>query len=188
MGLMFVGGLLFTNSLQAQIEQGSVLVEPYYGLAATGKAVVAALASTGTTSSTTNLGPVGLRFTYMISEKVGLGIDGNYQNQGVEFTDGTYNYSLSRSVIRVMLNSHFIFLNEESFQLYGNVGAGYRTSSWTYTSDDPTYTGDSISGLIPVAIKLGFGGRYMFTKNIGLHADLNLGGGAYANGGLSFAF
>ena len=188
MSLMFVGSLLFTNSLHAQVEKGTILIEPYYGFLPSGKTILRALNQSGTSTTVTSLGPVGLRFNYMINEKVGMGFDGNYQTMGIEYNDGTYNYAISRDVIRFMLNSHFLLVNESSFHMYGNVGVGYRKPTWKYTTDDPNYAGESFSGLIPVAFKLGLGFRYMFIENLGVHAEANLGGGSVANGGLTFAF
>jgi len=187
MGLLFAVSLFSANSLKAQIGQGTILIEPYYGFASTGKSLLTVYNQSGT-STVSSLGPVGLRFNYMLSEKFGLGIDGNHQAMSLDYTDGTFNYTVSRNVFRVMLNTHLIILSEASFQLYGNIGAGFRNPAWTFTSDDPNYIEETVPGIMPVAFKLGLGGRYMFTDNLGIHAEVNLGGGSNANGGLSFAF
>jgi len=187
MSLLLVGSLFFTNSAKAQVEKGSILIEPYYGLLSTGKALLTAYNQTGTSTSSSSMGPAGLRFSYMINEKVGLGFDGNYQSMSFEYTDGTYNYTVSRDVMRFMINAHFIFLNEDSFQLFGNVGTGYRDASWKFTSDDPNYVEDTLSGFIPVAFRLTAGAKYMFTDNIGAFVELSIGGGSYTNGGLTIA-
>ena len=191
MGLMFVGSMLFSNYLNAQVEQGSIIIEPYYGISPTGKNAFVLHVNDAryTSHSFSTLGPTGLRFNFMISETFGIGIDGNYESIKFKSSDGGYKYTAKRNVIRAMVNFHLIFLSEGPFQLYGNAGGGYRHPVWKFTSEDPTYVEETPPGIkIPVALKLGAGFRYMFLDNMGIHVEGNYGGGSYANAGLTFAF
>jgi len=193
-----VGMMFSTLTTQAQtLEQGDKAIDIYYGFASVvGQATFEAFAEGGDNSNFKYIGPIGARFEYMASEKMGVGFEFNYTlgeaTWTADVTDSitsvtkTYNYKIKRDLIRFMPRFNVHFGGSESFDGYFGVAAGYRYAKWTLETDDEDYEGDF--GGIPLAIRISLGGRYYFTDNIGLHMELGLGGGTLIHGGLSFKF
>jgi hypothetical protein len=86
-----------------------------------------------------------------------------------------------------MLRLNYHFVQTETVDVYFGVGAGYkhvtRTAAWNDITDenDASVTGS----LLPVAFRLGLGGRYYFHPNIGMNFELGLGGGGILQAGLA---
>ncbi len=197
MKLLFLGlAFVFTGlGLQAQVVQkGTLLIDGYFGFPNLYKSILKSDYADGSGVSNVKvggLGPIGGRIEYLIADKVGIGVDVNYTSTSVTFTEFSssantiYNYEIARSVFRFMPRFSFHFGNSESFDGYAGVGSGYRNAKWTFDSNDPFYSGESISGIIPVAFRAFVGGRYFFSDLLGLHMEFGLGGGALIQGGLS---
>ena len=192
-----VFGLSGLNKLNAQaVNQGNVMVDVFYGFPNLAKTLISN--TVDDLDSTDNIdiggiGPVGGRFEYMISDKVGLGLEGNYSSASVTYNADsagtTYNYEVKRSVVRFMPKFYIHFGSSSDFDAYFGVAAGYRNVTWSFTSNDPNYDGIEDSGGIPFALRLSVGGRYYFTDNIGLSMEIGFGGGSgVVNGGLAFKF
>lgn len=184
----------FTSNAQV-VEQGTILIDAYYGFPNLYKTALKTSYANG--SGVNNIkvggiGPVGGKFEYLIADKVGIGLDFNYTNTFVSyseydsFDDMIYNYEVSRSVLRIFPRFNYHFGNSDSFDGYAGVGAGFRNASWAFESNDPSFNNQSIDGLVPVAFRLFVGGRYFFTDNLGLNMEFGLGGGALIQGGISF--
>jgi outer membrane protein W len=192
----FVG----TKASAQVFEEGNVAVDLYYGFpnlyTTTFKA---AYANSGTEQdvSINGLGPVGVRGEYLITDKVGLGLDIGFNNTKLTFREAgtdnggnptTYDYTYSTQKFGVMVTFNYHFIENDNLDFYGIVGAGYGSRSFKFESTDPDYVDEDIKGFIPVASRLGVGMRYFFTDNIGANVALGFGQGGLVNAGLSFKF
>ena len=149
-----------------------------------------------------SLGPIGLVYEHMVSEVVGVGAELGYSQTNLDFHNydtyydsqtnqnyaDTYNYNMQFTTMRAMFRANFHFADAEKFDAYALVSAGYRTTTFKYTTDNPyDDTHVNFRTLIPVGVKPGIGLRYFFTDNIGLNMEIALGTPLMC-GGLSFKF
>jgi opacity protein-like surface antigen len=105
------------------------------------------------------------------------------------FEDVTYEYDFSTAKFAAMVTFNYHFVNTDVLDVYGMAGAGYKNRNFTFSSTDPNYIEETISGtLIPVSLRVGLGMRYFFTDNIGLNLALGLGQGGIINGGFTVKF
>ena len=187
----------FSNNVQAQLEAGSVIIEPYYGMTS-GKTVFTALTSVVGTSTYSAMGPLGLRFQYSLSESFAVGVDGHYATQKTEWVGEvdewnnvtgeydtySYDYSAKRDRIRIMFRTSWEFVNNEKFQLNWANSFGWRNATWTFESTQDGWS-ESIESVNPIAFRTAIGVRYLFTENLGLNGEFGFGGGSIANLGLT---
>jgi hypothetical protein len=179
---------------QAQaVEEGNVTIDPYYGFFSVAKALFKA-SDNQTVLESTFIGPVGLKGEYMFSDKMSIGAEFNYTTMGWEYdeidsTSGTkYTYNLKRNIIRIMPRLNIHFGGSENFDGYVGISAGYRNATYSLTSDNPNQADEDVEGLVPIAMRFSLGGRYYFTENVGLMAEIGLGGGTIFHTGFSFKF
>jgi opacity protein-like surface antigen len=199
--LTFVVGALLasTNNLNAQaVEEGNVLIDAYYGFPDLYKTIFSAAYDGNENVSAGGIGPVGLRAEYMLSDGVGLGVDLGYSSATVSFDrttldenfdEVTYSDKAGTRKIGVMatFNYHFV-KSSDIVDAYAMIGAGYRNRSYFYETSEPGYADESISGINPIAFRIGAGMRVFFTDNIGANLAIGFGQGGLINGGLSFKF
>lgn len=198
LGLVGAFGLLLMSSTSvAQVEQGSIIIDPYYGYPNFGKGIAEGLV-TGSEIQATGIGPLGLRAEYMLADNFGMGIDFIYNSAGAAGTysvldstgaSNTYTDEVLMQRIRVLLRLNYHFVQTDALDAYVGGGAGYNQRIWSYKSDDPNYIQpeNTTGSLLPVALRLAVGMRYYFHPNIGINAELGLGG-PVLSAGLSFKF
>lgn len=145
------------------------------------------------------IGPAGGRVEYMLADNFGLGVDFIFNSVAANGTvdsigtDGvtvvqTYDAKLFMRRYRIQLRGNYHFAQTDALDAYIGVGAGTNIRTVGATSDYPGFDDSSVSGaLIPVSLRLALGTRYYFTDNIGLNAEIGLGG-PVISGGLSFKF
>lgn len=188
----------FNHNAAAQVEQGNIIIDPYYGYPNFGKKLADAIVGDSAENiNITGIGPAGLRAEYLISDNFGVGIDAIYNSVGVEYdytvTDvsgtNTYTSKVNQQRIRVQLRMNYHFVQTDAVDAYVGFGAGTNIRRYTTTSTDPDYvTPDALSGaLIPVSLRIALGTRFYFTENIGLNVELGLGG-PMISGGVSIKF
>ncbi len=195
--LVFTMGV--SKNLNAQaLEQGNSAVDVYYGFVSLGKALWLELGGDGATAK--YFGAIGGRYEYMTSDKMGVGLEFNYTDMALDWSDtysdstttppttSTYTYSMKRTIIRVMPRFNIHFGGSEDFDAYFGVAVGYRSAKTTYEDNNPNNIDETFEGLSPLAMRLALGGRYYFTDNIGIHMEFGIGGGNMLHGGLSFKF
>ncbi len=194
--------LLFTTSFvkntHAQaLEQGNIVVDAYYGFPNLYTISFRALyANSGELNvKTGGLGPLGIRGEYLVTDKIGLGLDLSYNSSYLTFDQvngiGTtygYNYKTSKIVAMFCFNYHF--LESDKWDFFATTGIGYGNRTATYASNDPSFNPDNVKleSLIPIAAKIGVGLRYFFTDNIGLNSQLSVGDGGIFSIGISGKF
>lgn len=175
------------------VEQGNITIDVYYGFPNLTGSLAKSL-STDSELTVKSLGPIGGKFEYMVSDKMGVGLESNFSKTSFTYTeyddyDSTnYEYTSSITSLRFMPRWNIHFGSSDSFDGYFGIAAGYLSRKYEWESTDPDYQAESISGLFPLAMRLAVGGRYYFTDNIGLHMELGIGGGAIIHGGLSMKF
>ena len=111
--LSMAGALLFgsaSNTAVAQVEEGSMIVDLYYGFPNIGKSFWDAVAIDGEVNSTraTGLGPMGARFEYMVADNFGVGVDFNILTNGyeVDFTDTTSTFNSTTGMWETQTNTY----------------------------------------------------------------------------------
>lgn len=189
----------FNNTASAQVEQGSIIIDPYYGYPNFGKSFADLVAGDSSSNvNITGIGPCGLRAEYLVADNFGVGFDFIYNSVGVEYdynswdTNGfqqTYTDKVNQQRFRIQLRINYHFVQTDVLDAYVGFGAGSNTRRVTYTSTDPTFTEpDAISGaFIPVSVRIALGARYYFIPNLGLNMELGIGG-PVISGGLSLKF
>ncbi len=189
---------------QAQAnEQGNVIIDPYYGFPNLGKSLADQASEGLTGTKVTGYGPAGIRIEYMLGDQFGLGVDAIFNGFGVEGTatdttgiDGMGNpitttrsarATMNRYRIQARFNYHFD-VSSPDLDVYMGIGAGTNLRVYKYYEDDVEQDDQTLSGsLIPFSMRFAAGMRYYFTDNIGLNAEIGLGG-PIASAGLSFRF
>lgn len=179
--------LLFASQVNAQaVEQGNIIIDPYYGFPNFGKKLAEGFETSGDVK-VGGIGPLGLRAEYMLADKIGVGIDFIFNSTNLQFqadslnSDGTvyetYDVKTSMRRIRVHARFNYHFIDNDKTDAYFGVGAGLNNRSWDIKTDFPNYDTDATSGaLLPVSMRLCVGVRYYLTDNIGISGEIGIGG------------
>jgi opacity protein-like surface antigen len=202
--LLFSGSNIFGQAL----EKGKVAFNAYYGVNIFTAIFKTAYQNSGGNGSAQTdfkikgMGPIGLSGEYMVTDKVGLGGDFYYANTSISWNETysdyynsttgnyetrTYNYKVSVPRFAALFRANLHFTEDDNFDSYGIIAAGYKNMSFKFETNDPDYQFAKISSLIPVGLKLGIGFRYFFTDNIGINAEIAAGTPLLC-GGLSAKF
>ncbi len=176
---------LGTTQVKSQaVEEGNVLIDAYYGFPNMLTSALKTLYANGTQVSDVKiggLGPLGGRVEYMLADKIGIGLEVNYANSYVEWSEDSssnvrYTYKVSSPRMRIFPRFNFHFSTSESLDAYFAVGVGYSNKKYIFESNDPNYIPESVDGLIPFTARVAIGMRYFFTENIGLGAEFGVVG------------
>jgi outer membrane protein W len=197
LSVFFLFSALSLNNASAQVvEEGTVIFDVYYGFPNLYTSILKAeyinndVGSDYQNVDIGGIGPLGLRVEYLITDKIGFGLDMNYTNTSVtwdeSFSGETYNYEVNVPRLRVMGKFNFHFAKSDKFDAYTAFGAGYGSFKLVTETNDPNYVFSDISNPIPVSIRFSLGARYFFTDNLGVNLEFGLLGGALINAGLSF--
>jgi opacity protein-like surface antigen len=194
---IFTAVALFFGANQhaaAQVETGSILIDTYYGFPNIGKQVFSVLASDSSTigSRATGVGPLGIRFEYMVADKIGVGVDFNYLSNGFEYDyildNTTYTATYKKTKLRVMARLNYHFVQTEQVDSYVGFGAGYKHKINTFSSTNPADFEDNLESnfqLLPFSARICVGTRFFFTDNLGVNLELGAGGGPLLSGGIT---
>ncbi len=184
--------ILYPNQTEAQITKGSFVIEGYYG-----NSIVAIMPNYYIYKieniSLKKLGPLGLRFEYMLTNVLGVGLDGVYREIRGKYSylsifNQEINVSYVESKTRIMFRMNFHFVKHKLFDAYAGYGVGYKNTNYNFisTSNEDGSDGSNWLIYIPFAFRISSGFRYFFTENIGIHAEVGIGGGSLITGGLSY--
>ena len=185
-----------TKSNAQAIEEGNVIIDAYYGFPNLYSTVFKA-AYESSNSIGFNLGsqgPLGIRAEYLITDKVGFGIDLGMNSSSISKSEADintniiYDYKFSTRKIGAIFTFNYHFVENDKLDAYFVVGGGYGNRNFKFTSTDPNYIEESVESLIPISYKIGVGMRYFFTENIGANVALGLGQGGLVNVGVSAKF
>ena len=143
------------------------------------------------------IGPIHAKFDYGISDLIGLGLSFRYSNSKVEWSYSDYddnnnlvNYSegWKGSVIGVIARINFHFATSEKLDPYAGIGMGYVARSFEYFNTQPGYINlVPFVFPIPFGMELTTGIRYYFSDNVGVYAEVGIGG-SIAQAGLALKF
>lgn len=172
------------NTSAQSVEQGTIIIDPYYGFPFAGKILIEELFSP-MTMTVTGVGPTGGRIEYLLTDRFGMGIDIIYKQIIGDFTAQdtasnniyTYRGTVTRTRIQVRFNYH-LMASGENLDLYVGMATGTNNRKVVLTSvDDPTQelTFNNFQ-FLPFSARIAFGMRYYFMKNIGLNTELGIGG------------
>ena len=137
------------------------------------------------TLKTSGFGPIGLKYEYAISDKIGIGFSAGYTKSSVTLTDNlstsgseqyTYKYSFSKLTITPRLNFHLGGDNKK-IDPYIGFGVGFKKVNYGFTTTDSNYKAANISGIIPMSFEASFGCRFLFSENLGGFAEIGAGHG-----------
>ena len=186
-----------TKTNAQALEQGNLIIDAYYGFpnlySAIFKAAYESSNSTGLTLG--SQGPLGIRAEYLITDKVGFGIDLGMNSSSISYSEADtnnsniiYDYKFKTSKIGAIFTVNYHFVENDKLDAYFVVGGGYGNRTFKFTSTDPNYIEESVESIIPISYKIGLGMRYFFTENIGANLALGLGQGGLVNAGISAKF
>lgn len=206
--LTLAGLALFgsSNKAVAQVEQGNILIDLYYGFPNSSKSLYKTF-DENEGFEAKGFGPLGIRGSYMVADNFGVGVEVNYVAGGAIYTETetvtnpntlattTEEYSIEREVtkLRLMARLDYHFVQTSVVDAYVGFGAGYKAKNTTWTTNEPggiveELEGGFLEGAFPVAMRVAVGTRFFFTDNIGINVELGLGGGPLLGGGLSLKF
>ena len=184
------------NTKAQLIQKGKMIVDVYYGYPNLFTAAMKTAYNNSITESVkvSGIGPIGGKFEYLLSDKIGLALNINYANSSVKGSGvgsdnvTVYNYKVTIPRFRVfpIINVHYA--TSEQLDPYFLVGAGYGNFTTKLESNDPNFTEESVSGLGHFSMRVGTGLRYFFTDNIGAHLEFGIGGGGLFQIGVSGKF
>ena len=185
-----------TKTNAQALEQGNVIIDAYYGFPNLYSTVFKAAyeSSNSTGFNLGSQGPLGIRAEYLITDKVGFGIDLGMNSSSISYSEADintniiYDYKFSTRKIGAIFTFNYHFVENDKLDAYFVVGGGYGNRNFKFTSTDPNYIEESVESLIPISYKIGVGMRYFFTENIGANLALGLGQGSLVNVGVSAKF
>lgn len=122
--------------------------------------------------------PVIVGVDYGIARDFTIGAEASYRSK----KETWYTYEWKHSVFSIAANGNYHFNRilrlPDEFDLYAGLSVGYYHWTHKYSGDvDIDYNGSYASGL---GISGQVGGRYFFTKNLGINLE---GGGGHVSGG-----
>jgi len=136
------------------------------------------------------IGPITVKFEHGLGDEFGLGVVVGYSQSQVQWTgnngleDYTYNFKFQKLTAVARMNWHFF--TDEHWDAYGGIGVGYKSSTFSWDTNDTDYDQEEFNGL-PAAMSFSMGARYYFNPNIGLFFETGIGHG-YMQAGLQAKF
>ncbi|MGV3631793.1 MAG: outer membrane beta-barrel protein [Bacteroidota bacterium] len=182
----FIFLALASVSFAQTLEKGNIIIDPYFGGPNFGQLAARAfpLVNNKTTDGT---GPFGLRAEYMLSDKLGAGLDYIYTGFSLSGTIdsltidnshyGTFPYKIDVARTRIHARLHYHFVSKERVDAYAAFGLGANIRKVTVQTD--MFTRKDYQGrgaVLPVTMRVAFGVRYYFLRHFGLNAELGFGG------------
>ncbi|MBA3663692.1 MAG: hypothetical protein H0W61_05735 [Bacteroidetes bacterium] len=203
--IFLVSGLLSFGIMSAQssdraVSKGKNIINVYYGVNLLTSFYKNLATTTASDVKVKGVGPIGLVYEHMVTDGIGLGAEISYASTTLTYVDkstnqstGTvnnYNWELKFATTRAMFRANFHFAKSEKFDAYFLISAGYRGTTFTVNSNDPSFNKSVYvipRVLPPYGFKPGLGFRYFFTDNIGINAEIAIGTPVMC-GGLTFKF
>ena len=175
---LIAAALLSSLGLYAQAwGEGSKVVSVGYGAPNLGKSILK-IYENETGFDVSGFGPLHAKFEYGVSEKIGLGLSFNMVNFGASWREEflgfeTYTYNVDVTGWSVLARMNLHFATGDKIDPYWGFGLGYRSTTWTFTSDDPLFINTSFP-TFPFGFETTIGMRYYFIPNIGIYAEAGI--------------
>lgn len=152
-----------------------------------------------TNSKVSGVGLFGVRGEMMVTDKLGIGLDVNFATAGLyyERENVIYNddmnpinvvdtYKINQVKIGALASINYHFLQSTKFDLYFSGGVGYKYNKYKFEISASDFVEQSVTGIFPIAFKVGFGARYFITEELGVNFGFTAGHGGIINGGISY--
>lgn len=189
--------LLLVQTSQAQaVKKGDMTIGGFYGSPSIGTLLLKVFISStnaefGNSVDFSYLGPLGGKFEYFVTDDFGIGLEASYSTLSIKLNEGNRFDTYSLTKIRVMprFTYHMSYGDNLDFFLAG--GMGYRTSELGFKSTLITEVIDleieeALTNVLPLSLRLAFGGSFFMTENLALTGELGFGGGYLFMGGITF--
>ncbi|MDD5570091.1 MAG: hypothetical protein PHD97_02940 [Bacteroidales bacterium] len=180
-------------------DKGSIIFDVYYGFPNLGTTVLRigyGLEGSEDGYDKGTFGPVGFKVEYMLSEKMGVGLDINYATSQIQwhetydvynqatglYVPTEYDYKVTNPKLGVLGRFYYHFVRKEKFDLYTSAAVGYRSFTLDLTTNDPDYIDENSISTVPVGYRIAIGTRVFFTKNIGMNFEFGIGGALFTGG------
>ncbi len=183
------------------VKKGNVIVDGFYGFPNLFKSLFRAVYKTAEkngnsadTYSIVGFGPVGGNVQYILEDNIGLLLEGNYMDFGVNWRDKvnttSYDYGFKIKIIRAMVGGEYHIEANDKLDPFAGVKVGLNIASARFNSNDPGFNavnysfGDYKNG-IGFSTRLYAGIRYFPIKPLGLFLEGGFFGGGIVRGGVS---
>lgn len=172
-----------SNSVQAQATmQGEHLISFAYGFGNLSQSVFQAYEDSRDYEYR-GVGPLFLKYEYMIEDKVGIGLNVAYVGANVSWTEDNIFVDDQNTVLlqRETDRTSYSVLGRVNFHIgdydivdpYVGFGIGYRDASWTSSDNDPERDwGGDFGTSFNVGFELTGGARFMFSDHLGAFAEV----------------
>lgn len=208
----------FSQEAEEIDRTGDIVIDPVIGIPNAGGVMLMAgdifdnyYENTITTNTSIPV-QLGGRLEYMITNDIGIALEGNYEKSGFESVTTYYDWynsatgtyydsvgtteSWAQTKTRFLARFQYHAVQKEHVDFYVGAGIGYTNTKITKTagSSDPDYFSiltpvrfvDRVTD--PLAARIFLGTRVLFTRNIGMVMEFGLGSGSILNLGLTARF
>jgi hypothetical protein len=182
------------------VQKGTVITTPYYGfpnfLTATLKNANEVINQEKEQLHPIGFGPVGMSASYLVTDNLAVGGEVSYASARIQWKEHetlqvadsagiprTYHFVLQAQRIRILIKLNYHFAITQHSDWYLDMGLGYNHTPIKLVTDAPFHDHD-ISSLcfLPLSAQTNLGFSYYFTKNIGVNAQVGIGGPLVAVG------
>ncbi len=184
--LMCTLGLKLRAQDKECVKQGNILVDGYYGFINPYNYILNLQIATDhifgntlTDFSTSNVGPIGIKGEYLVSNLIGFGVDMNYTNTIIRFDeyDG-YNkiqtHTWNALTTRAFLGINFHYIRQEKVEMYSSIELGYFNRIITRSPVNP-YRSNPQYNITPIGVRIETGFRFFIVPNFGIHLNVGTG-------------
>lgn len=194
---MFLLAILLSVGASGQaFQEGASSIHLGYGVGNLSQSLFKTFEQNYTEYSYQGMGPFFAKYEYAASDKIGVGLNFAYIGAEVSYTDinvvtpsgDFYRESITWTSMSFLARLNIHFGDNEKFDPFWGVGMGYRTGTYVYDDNDPTYdNSDRLKSLIPFGFETTVGARFYFNDFIGLYAETGLAKAVF-QGGISLKF
>ena len=203
--LLLIPSFLLIQVAFAQTKANDAFLDIYYGIPDWQKYIMRSDVYNLENVKMTSTGHIGGRVEYLVSKRIGFGLDMWYVNTTLTGTrvENFYDYSSSsgyyytlvrtdkyevkESLTRLSLLGRFIVHIGKSKKVDPYVHAGFGYANYWYNYTSKNNNDRDANNFFPLAARAGFGMRVFFTDNFGANVDLGLGGPLFTMG-LTYKF
>ncbi|MFT7344793.1 MAG: hypothetical protein ACI9XP_001382 [Lentimonas sp.] len=179
---------------------GQFVVETFFGGPNTVKAFAVLTTSVydllpDAKNTTTGFGPIGGRFEYLITEKIGLGFETaftkaesitTYSSSDMNGDPTTESVMYSQTKIGFMPAIFVHFVDNDQWDVFFEGGMGYKINNRTFDFSESTIATEEIKSVIPISARVAIGARYYITPNFAVNAQFGVGNSGVLQGGLTY--
>jgi Outer membrane protein beta-barrel domain len=183
------------------VKKGNVIIDGFYGFPNLFKSLFRAVYKESNKNgnsvdsySIIGIGPVGGNVQYMLEDNIGLLLEGNYMDFGVNWQDkvnaNAYNYSVKIKLIRAMVGGEYHFGANDKLDAFAGAKVGLNIAAGSFNSNDPdfravNYSFSNYKSGVGFSTRLYAGVRYFPIKPLGLFLEGGFFGGGIVRGGIS---